>query len=71
MTKELFVWPETAAELLQGIESYERHHAQHPRLGLVIFGRTATRAELKTVLSADDKLAAASVLFVETINLLD
>lgn len=71
MARELFAWPESADELLLLIESYARHRAEHPGLELLIYGKTATTAEIDAVLNAGDRQAAARALFVVKINEFD
>lgn len=68
MVKELFSWPDSPQRLLEDLELYERGRKRHPRLQLLIFGRSATRAEIVAVLRAADRHGAARILFAERIN---
>lgn len=67
--REVFAWPESADQLLGQLESFVRHRADDPKLGLVIWGRTATESEISGVLHAHDKRAAAVELFMQRIEL--
>lgn len=62
--KVLVAWPETAAELLSALQSYERLQASNPEVEfeVVLFCRTLPREAMLGVLQAEDKLQAARVL---------
>ena len=71
MARELFAWSDLAEELLLLIDSYACHRTQHPELELLIYGKTATIAQIDSVRNAGDRQAAARALFVVKINEVD
>ncbi len=67
--RELFAWSESADQLLGQLQSFVRHRADDPALVLVIWGKTATEAEIEGVLNARHKHAAAVALFNARLDL--
>ncbi len=71
--KVLIVWPETAAELLSALQSYERLQTSNPEVEfeVVLFCRTLSREAMLGVLQAEDKLQAAGGLFASGLDVFD
>ena len=68
--KVLVAWPETAAELLRALESYERQQRANPEISfeVVLFGRTLSPEVIEGVLRAEDNLLAAGVLLASGLD---
>jgi len=71
--KVLVAWPETAAELLRALQSFERLQASNPEVEfeVVLFCRTLSRETVLGVLQAEDKLKAAGVLLAFGLDVFD
>jgi hypothetical protein len=68
--KVLVAWPETAAELLRALQSYERLQASNPEVEfeVALFCRTLCPEEIEGVLQAEDNLQAAGVLLASRLD---
>jgi hypothetical protein len=65
--KVLVAWPETAAELLRALQSYERLQASNPEVSfeVVLFCRTLAPEVIEGVLRAEDNSQAAGTLLAD------
>jgi len=72
--KQLDAWPESAEELLELIERFDRLQKKYFReylLKLCIFGVPTTQVEIDAVLKAGDKLVAAATLYARKLDFWD